>query len=153
MHELLCGTSDYRQAFAASRHGANAHHLFRSRRAKVNDADDWTRINTLLKRWGFIVQTFAKNLGAKADSVFDLDRILRVPDTVNNKFSADAIPVVCYANGGRALSSDSAYLRVNARGIGVSEIPAPGCYGIDSESSDSGAANSNPKIVASRVAK
>lgn len=106
---------------------------------EVHDDDDWDRIDTIIKRWGRLVQSVGKTVGAEADSVFNLDRILRVPETVNNKFPADPTPVVCYANGGRALTLDKIGLALNVYGIDSpipSESPGRDFYGIDSESSD-----------------
>ena len=39
-----------------------------------------------LKRWGITVQRVAQEYGFKADSVFDLPRVLRLPGTVNEKY-------------------------------------------------------------------
>ena len=61
----------------------------------------------LLKRWGRLVKAVAGVHGAKADSVFDLPRVLRVPGTYNCKAPTNGhgpTPVVCFADSGRALT-------------------------------------------------
>lgn len=72
------------------------------------DPDDGGPLNTpeqrgkaaaLLRRWGRLVKLVAQNHGADADNVFDLPRVLRVPNTYNRK--ADPKPVTAtVGNGG-----------------------------------------------------
>lgn len=54
-------------------------------------------------RWGRLVRAVARKHGAKADSVFDLARVLRAPGS-NNCKGADPIPVRCYTDTGRPLT-------------------------------------------------
>lgn len=56
----------------------------------------------LLRRWGRLVAAVAERFGARVDTVFDLPRILRVPNTVNHK--AAPIPVVTIAGEGAPIS-------------------------------------------------
>jgi hypothetical protein len=61
----------------------------------------------LVKRWGRLVEVEAQNLHARADTVFDLVRMLRVPGTFNNKIrgnGAEPIPAVAYTDTGGPLS-------------------------------------------------
>jgi hypothetical protein len=46
---------------------------------------DTTTTRALLRRWGRLVATVAESHGAKADSVFDLARMMRAPGSYNNK--------------------------------------------------------------------
>ena len=48
---------------------------------------DNQRSAALLRRFGGLVRAVAGNLGASVDSVFDLSRVLRVPGTLNHKYS------------------------------------------------------------------
>lgn len=66
--------------------------------------DDNTRPTAaaLLRRHGRLVQATAKSRGAKADSVFDLPRVLRAPDTTNHKTTPVATSAVY--TGGRPLT-------------------------------------------------
>lgn len=52
----------------------------------------------LLRRWGRLVANVAERFGASIDSVYDLPRVLRVPNSVNWK--GDPIPVVCLPDTG-----------------------------------------------------
>lgn len=56
----------------------------------------------LLRRWGRLVATVAERFGARVDAVFDLPRILRVPNSVNHK--AQPVPVVTIAGPGAPLT-------------------------------------------------
>ena len=69
----------------------------------------------VLKRWGRLVQAVAEKHGAKADSVFDLPRVLRVPDTVNHK--GDPVPVRCYADVGKPLTVEQIRAALDEYGI------------------------------------
>lgn len=75
----------------------------------------------LLRRWGRLVKAAAKKLGAKVDSVFNLDRILRAPGTYNCKAATNghgSIPVVCYADSGVPLTLAEVGQRLDRAGTG-----------------------------------
>ena len=56
---------------------------------------DITRQRALLKRWGRLVALVAGNHNVKADSVFDLPRVMRLPGSRNNKaVNGEAPPLV-----------------------------------------------------------
>ncbi|MCF8603265.1 AAA family ATPase [Gordonia sp. HY442] len=64
---------------------------------------DRIRAEALLSRWAAAVRHLAsEHYGAHLDSVFDLARILRVPDTENMK--GDPVPVTAVAPGGPPLT-------------------------------------------------
>src|SRR6202012_5785428 len=65
--------------------------------------NDTIDIAVVLRRWGELVKATAIAREVKADSVFDLSRVLRVPGTHNNKYAAP-IPVVCYGDMGQAMT-------------------------------------------------
>jgi len=69
----------------------------------------------VLKRWGRLVQAVAEKHGAKADSVFDLPRVLRVPDTVNHK--GDPAPVRCCTDVGKPLTVEQIRAALDPYGI------------------------------------
>lgn len=74
----------------------------------------------VLKRWGRLVKAVAEKVGAKADSVFNLDRILRVPGTFNYKYLAEVqggIPVTCDRGQGSILTLSDADKRLSDYGI------------------------------------
>lgn len=56
----------------------------------------------LLRRWGRLVAVVAERFGARVDSVFDLPRILRCPDTFNQK-GGETRHVVTLPGGGAPL--------------------------------------------------
>ncbi|MBT2269787.1 AAA family ATPase [Rhodococcus erythropolis] len=58
----------------------------------------------LLDQWGALVHLTAAECGAKVDPVFNLDRILRVPGTVNNK--AEPVPTRGVRDAGEFLPLD-----------------------------------------------
>lgn len=45
----------------------------------------------VLKRWGYLVQRFSEVAGGKADSVYDLPRVLRAPGSINFKDTANPV--------------------------------------------------------------
>ena len=51
-----------------------------------DDIDAAVQPAALLARWKRTVKMVAKTHGAKADSVFELARVLRVPGTFNHKY-------------------------------------------------------------------
>lgn len=76
----------------------------------------------LLKRWGRLVKAIADRHGAKADSVFDLSRVLRVPETYNCKAVAngqDPIAVLCLADTGKHLTVAEVNKILSRNGIPV----------------------------------
>ena len=73
-------------------------------------------LRALLKRWGRLVQAIAEQHGAKADSVFDLTRILRVPGTFNHK-NGSPVPVECHRGVGSALTPAEIDTALNVNGI------------------------------------
>lgn len=52
----------------------------------------------LLRAWGFLVQRFAEVEGGKADSVYDLPRVLRAPGSVNFKHVHEPVPSTMEVN-------------------------------------------------------
>lgn len=56
----------------------------------------------LLRRWGRLVATVAERFESRVDTVFDLPRILRVPNSVNWKSAP--VPVVTHAAGGAPIA-------------------------------------------------
>lgn len=55
--------------------------------------EDVARARGLIKRFGVMVKAEAARLGGKADSVYDLARVLRVPGTYNCKDPSNPLPV------------------------------------------------------------
>lgn len=58
----------------------------------------------LLQRFRHVVETVAARHGCKVDNVFDLPRILRVPDTVNWKDPEHPAPTWCEADTGKPVT-------------------------------------------------
>lgn len=74
----------------------------------------------VLRRWGKLVEAVAANHGAKADNVFDLARVLRVPGTVNSKYAADGqepTVAICHADAGGGLTLDRLLTALDDLGI------------------------------------
>lgn len=90
----------------------------------------------LLQRWRRLVEMVAKTHGAHVDNVFDLARVLPVPETFNNKAATNGesaaegghghepIPVVCHRGSGVALTLADVDKRLCAYGIReISDFP------------------------------
>ncbi|HTX55241.1 MAG TPA: phage/plasmid primase, P4 family [Candidatus Baltobacteraceae bacterium] len=93
------------------------------------DAGGDVDLAVLLRRWGRLVKAVAKKHGAKADSVFNLDRILRAPGTYNCKAATNGhggVPVVCYADSGRALTLAELSARLDEHGVHEAEVDSEG---------------------------
>jgi len=60
----------------------------------------------MLQSCGSVVKAVARTRGCGVDSVFDLPRILRVPGTINSKYSDTPVPTRCEADSGRPLTVD-----------------------------------------------
>jgi P4 family phage/plasmid primase-like protien len=88
--------------------------------AAGNDVDQ----AALLRRWGRLVKAVANHHESKVDSIFDLPRVLRVPETYNCKAIKDGhgpTPVSCVADGGRALALAELDTILTSNGIPVDE--------------------------------
>jgi hypothetical protein len=74
----------------------------------ITGDDSRRRAKALLTRWKRLIAVIAEDLGATADNVFDLTRMLRIPGTYNNKEAngngAQPIPVVTYEDDGHPLT-------------------------------------------------
>jgi hypothetical protein len=81
------------------------------------DAHDVTRGGVVLRRFGRLVQRFARIHGGAADGVFDLARVLRTPGGVNWKDPADPVPVTAVGCGGSPLSWDELDEALDAYGV------------------------------------
>ena len=83
----------------------------------------------LLRRWGRLVKSVAEKHGAKADSVFDLPRVLRAPGTFNCKAAMNGhggVPVTCYADNGAPRSLAEVAERLDEYGVYEIEIDTGG---------------------------
>lgn len=76
----------------------------------------------LLRRHGRLVQATAIQHGAKADSVFDLSRVLRAPDTTNWKQPDQPQPTSAWHGGGQPLTITE--IRDALNQAGVTEMPS-----------------------------
>ena len=76
----------------------------------------------LLKRHGRLVQSSAAARGVKADSVFDLPRVLRAPGTTNHKYPAEPVPATAFRTAGAPLTV--AELAAALDRAGISEMPS-----------------------------
>lgn len=56
------------------------------------DEENRPYVAGVLRRWGMLVQRFAEIEGGKADSVYDLPRVLRAPGSVNFKVVNEPVP-------------------------------------------------------------
>ena len=88
------------------------------------DPGDTTQLSpadaeTLLGCWGQFVSSVASHHGvAKVDNVFNLDRVLRAPGTVNNKNPDHPIGVTACADEGKPLSIAAIRKALDEFGIG-----------------------------------
>ncbi|MGO9157748.1 DNA primase family protein [Mycobacterium sp.] len=92
-------------------------------------AGDDVDLAVLLRRWGRLVKVVAENHGVKADSVFDLARVLRVPNTHNCKAVTNGqggVLVTCYADSGRPLTLAEVTERLDEYGVYETEIDTAG---------------------------
>ena len=94
-----------------------------------DDIDAAVQPAALLARWKRTVKMVAKTHGAKADSVFELARVLRVPGTFNHKYVSNGqppIPVTCHREAGGALTAEQVDERLAAYGIRhIGDYPDP----------------------------
>ncbi|WP_411815510.1 hypothetical protein [Gordonia sp. SND2] len=72
--------------------------------ATLDDDQKRAAAVALLKRHGRMVQAFAIARNAKADSVFDLPRVLRAPDTTNHKDPTNPKPTAAVRDAGTPLT-------------------------------------------------
>lgn len=85
---------------------------------------DTAKLAALLKRWGRLVKSVAQKHGAQVDSVFDLPRVLRVPDTHNRKrhnTNGKYPRVRTCADSGAPLTVDEVDERLSEVGISAEE--------------------------------
>ena len=85
----------------------------------IDGEGDTEALNAVLSRWGRLVKAVAGRHGSTADSVFNLDRIMRVPGTFNCKTAtngSDGIAVACFADDGDPLTLDEVRERLDAAG-------------------------------------
>jgi hypothetical protein len=90
-------------AVVGSGHGLHAYWPIND--GHIGDADR-PPVWALLKRWGRLVAVVAERRGGKVDSVFDLARMLRIPGSLNNKFSGNSaapLPVTGHPDTGGPL--------------------------------------------------
>lgn len=82
----------------------------------------------LLKRHGRLVQSSAAARGVKADSVFDLPRVLRAPGTINHKDPSDPVPASAMRSEGAPLTVAHLEQALTAAGVLAmdSDQPATG---------------------------
>lgn len=82
----------------------------------------------LLKRHGRLVQASAAARGVKADSVFDLPRVLRAPGTINHKDPNDPVPASAMRSEGVPLTVAHLEQALTAAGVLAmdSDQPATG---------------------------
>jgi hypothetical protein len=72
---------------------------------EVNENFGVDAAKKLMERWAILVRTVAaKHRVAKIDNVFNLDRLLRVPGTLNNKDAEHPIEVVAHRHGRESIS-------------------------------------------------
>lgn len=79
----------------------------------------------LLKRHGRLVQASAAAHGVKADSVFDLPRVLRAPGTVNHKDPADPVPTSAFRGEGAPITVAHLEAALTDTGVHAMEADAP----------------------------
>jgi hypothetical protein len=73
----------------------------------------------LMDRWGKLVTTIAaEHVVAKIDNVFNLDRILRVPGTLNHKNTQHPVEVIAHRHGGQPISIAEVRNALDEFGIG-----------------------------------
>ena len=81
----------------------------------ITDEASRGRAEMLVTRFGRLVKLVAEQHGAKADSVFDLPRILRVPNTMNHK--GDPVEVTYTVGTGAPMTLDSLAERLDEAGV------------------------------------
>ncbi|MFG3619065.1 AAA family ATPase [Nocardia sp. NPDC047654] len=72
----------------------------------VDDNEDRREAKHLLKRWGHLVGRVAESHGVKADSVWDLARLLRMPGTTNTKPDMEPVAATIESHSGEMVSID-----------------------------------------------
>lgn len=85
----------------------------------IEDGPSGGEARALLRRWGRLVAHVAGIQGSHVDPVFDLSRVLRVPDTMNYK--STPVPVLGIRDRGRALTVEEADDALRA--YGCVELP------------------------------
>ncbi|AKJ72241.1 hypothetical protein TPA4_76 [Tsukamurella phage TPA4] len=79
----------------------------------------------LLKRHGRLVQASAAAHGVKADSVFDLPRVLRAPGTTNHKDPDDPVPASAFRGDGAPVTVAHLEAALTETGVHAMEADAP----------------------------
>jgi hypothetical protein len=95
------------------------------------DPESGERLNNpeaqkLLRRFGRLVKAVADKRGCAVDSVFDLPRVLRVPDTVNVKAPEHPVPTWCEADTGQPLTVEQILTALDD--YGVTEIASDAAF-------------------------
>jgi hypothetical protein len=95
------------------------------------DPESGERLNNpeaqkLLRRFGRLVKAVAAKRGCAVDSVFDLPRVLRVPDTVNVKNPEHPVPTWCEADTGQPLTVEQILTALDD--YGVTEIASDAAF-------------------------
>jgi putative DNA primase/helicase len=111
---IILGTRP--SAIVSSGHGVHGYWVIDD--GHVHDGDI-TAARALARRFGRLVAVVAKPLGAKADNVYDLCHMMRVPETFNNKSLNGQGPlfVVAHADTGGPLTMAEVGERLDAVGI------------------------------------
>lgn len=73
---------------------------------KTPDNPAWLNATALLRRWGRLVAGVVEARGGRADSLYDLARVLRVPGTVNLKDPQHPVPTTVEFFDGRPIDLD-----------------------------------------------
>lgn len=94
--------------------------------ARLDDEVSWALAYRLMRQFGRLVTSAAHNFcGAKLDNVFNMDRLLRVPGTLNLKDPNDPVPTGAVIDNGRPLTMDAVEEFLDAYGASALESDQP----------------------------
>ncbi len=89
----------------------------------INAEFTTTQAKALLARVHALVIEVADQYGARVDNVFDLPRVMRIPDTINTKPGQEPVHARCFDGGGSPLTV--AQLTAILDEMGVAEASSP----------------------------
>lgn len=81
------------------------------------DSPGWLNATALLRRWGRLVAGVVESRGGRADSLYDLTRVLRVPGTVNLKDPHHPVPTTVEFFESRPIDLDDLDDVLNCHGV------------------------------------
>lgn len=101
---LMLGTEPTIVIFSG--HGLQPIWLIYLQGAGIDNTDNFNDLQAIVRRFGRLVAGVAGQVGGNVDSVYSLDRLVRVPGTMNVKVPDAPVMATAYAGGGAPITLD-----------------------------------------------